>query len=510
MKITSHHVFRLTGLSAAIFLAACSTQTPQTTAVFDPVELEQRNQNLIDKEKALAQREAMLADKAASQGVGSEPLLPPAAKSGECYARVWVEPEYQTYTETVLVKEAGQRVEVVPAQYQTVTERLMVQPASFKMTPVPAKYDVVKEQKLIREAEQVWRIDKSLNSAPASQNLLAAAASHGIDLDAAKPGMCFHEHYVPAEFEQVKETVLTREAYEKVSVVPAKYRWVEKRVMVKEASSRIQEIPAQYKTMTEQVVDVPAHTVWKKGTGPIQKIDQATGEIMCLVDIPATYKTVSREVLVTPASTRTIEIPAEYKTVKVQELVSEAREQRMAVPAEYSDVALTKKVHDYEFDWHEVHDMTHPSSTRTGNKICLTETPAQYKTVERTVVVQPAGFKRMDIPEKYETVEVTKLAVAAQEKRFEIPAEYRTVTLSKLDKEGYMEWRSILCDTNMTTTNISHIQKALLDDGFDPGRIDGVIGRKTMSAVNDFQRANDLPVDEYINMETVKALGIRL
>jgi len=79
-----------------------------------------------------------------------------------------------------------------------------------------------------------------------------------------------------------------------------------------------------------------------------------------------------------------------------------------------------------------------------------------------------------------------------------------------LNKEGYMEWRSILCDTNMTTTNIAHIQKALLAGGFDPGRIDGVIGRETMSAVNDFQRANDLPVDEYINMATVKALGVSL
>ncbi|MBU2966896.1 peptidoglycan-binding domain-containing protein [Amphritea sp. 2_MG-2023] len=509
MQNTSRHVFRITSLSAAVFLAACSSNAPQSTVAFDPVEMEQRNQLLVDKEKELALREAVLADKAA-QGQGSEPLLPPSAKAGECYARVWVEPEYQSYTETVLVKEAGQRVEVMPAQYKKVTERLMVQPASFKMTPVPAKYDVVREQKLIREAEQVWRIDKSVKSAPASQNLLAAAAADGIDLDAATPGMCFHEHYVPAEFEQVNESVLTREAYDKVSVVPAQYRWVEKRVMVTEASSRIEEVPAQYKTVTEQVVDVPAHTVWKKGTGPIQKIDQATGEIMCLIEVPASYKTVSREVLVTPASTRTVEIPAEYKMVKVQELVAEAKEERTAVPAVYSDVALTKKVHDYEFDWHEVHDMTHPRSTRTGNKICLTETPAKYETVERTVVVQPAGFVRTDIPAKYETVEVTKLAAAAQEKRFEIPAEYKTVTLSKLNKEGYMEWRSILCDTNMTTTNIAHIQKALLAGGFDPGRIDGVIGRETMSAVNDFQRANDLPVDEYINMATVKALGVSL
>jgi hypothetical protein len=55
--------------------------------------------------------------------------------------------------------------------------------------------------------------------------------------------------------------------------------------------------------------------VWKKGRGPIEKIDAATGEIMCLVEVPATYK-----VMDTPPTTREVTVPAEYKTVKVQKL----------------------------------------------------------------------------------------------------------------------------------------------------------------------------------------------
>jgi len=77
-------------------------------------------------------------------------------------------------------------------------------------------------------------------------------------------------------------------------------------------------------------------------------------------------------------------------------------------------------------------------------------------------------------------------------------------------KDGYMAWRSILCDTNMTQKRIADIQRALQDKGYDIGSrgADGVIGSETMTAVNAFQRDNNLPVDQYLNIKTVRALGI--
>ena len=107
-----------------------------------------------------------------------------------------------------------------------------------------------------------------------------------------------------------------REASKKVEVVPDTYEWVEEKILVRPASERIVEIPAVYETVRERVIDRPAHAVWKKGTGPIQKVDYATGEIMCLVEVRATYKIVTKTVLKTPATTRKIEIPAEYTTVR--------------------------------------------------------------------------------------------------------------------------------------------------------------------------------------------------
>lgn len=501
-------LFKLSTISAAILLTACTTTSQQgEVSPYSAAELEQRNQALLEREAAVAKREAKAQDAMVRSSADGE-LLPPNAQAGECYARVWVEPKYEQYTEQVLAKEASQKIEVIPARYETVQETVEVQPASFKMVAVPATYDFETEQKLVKEAGTQWLVDLKKGSAPASAELLKAASDHGIDLSSAQPGMCYHEHYLPAKYEQKNESVLVSEAYETVETLPAEFRWVEKRMLVKEASTRIEQVPAQYETVTEEVVDVPAHTIWKKGTGPIQKIDEATGEIMCLVEVPATYKKLSKRVLVSPATTRTVEIPAEYEMVKVQELVSDAKEVRTQVPAKYKDFEVTEKVADVSFVWHEIHNLDHPSSTRTGNKICLTETPAKYETVKRRVVVQQAGTKRVEIPAKYESVSVTKLVSAASEVRTEIPAEYNTVTLSKISQDGFMEWRPILCETNMTRSTIMDIQNALATKGYNPGKIDGVVGRDTMKAVNAFQADNSLPTDKYINIETLKALGL--
>lgn len=514
MAITRKTTMKLSVLSASILLAACSANDPksQQLSPYSATELEQRNQDLLEREREVSRREAEAQNALATshKAEGMNDLLPPNAKSGECYARVWVEPTYQSYTEKVLVKGASERVEIIPARYAAQSETVLVQPASQKIEVTPAQYDVVTEQKLIREAGTQWLVDLAKGSAPASKQLLQAASDHGIDLDAAKPGMCFHEHYQPAKFEQVKESVLVKDSYDVVKTVPATFRWVEKRVLVKEASTRIEEIPAQYDTVMEEVVDVPAHTIWKKGTGPIQKIDAATGEIMCLVEVPATFKKIAKRVMVSAPSTRTVEIPAVYDTVRVQELVSEAKEVRNTVPAKYKDISITKKVADVGFVWHEVHNLHHPASTRTGNKICLTERAAEYETIKRTVVTQKASTKTIDIPAKYETVKVTKLVSPAAEKRIKIPAEYDTLSLSKINQEGFMEWRSILCETNMTRTTIMDIQRALDSKGYNPGAIDGVVGRETMNAVNKFQQDNKLPTDKYINIETVKALSVEI
>ena len=375
----------------AMALGACST-TGTNTSVLESdnderlAEIEQRQAELKAQESQLSQRSVSLEQQEAQlkqealrlkqaeadaravqqasvqastmQVSAKEPLLPPA-KPGQCYARVFVPPSYESVTEKILRKSASERIEVIPAKYQTVSERVLV------------------------EAES-----------------------------------------------------------ERLEVIPATYKWVEEKVVIKPATKRILEVPATYETISEKILVKEAHTVWKKGTGPIQKVDAATGEIMCLVEVPAQYKTVSKRVLKSPATTRVVEVPAVYDVVK------------------------------------------------------------------KRVVDQPAATRTVKIPAKYDTMKVTKLVQPAQEKRIPIAEEYETVAKMVKTSEGKMEWREILCETNTTPARITQVQKALEKAGYNPGPIDGIVGWRTISAANKFQKDKGLPVDKYLNVSTLQALGV--
>jgi hypothetical protein len=169
--------------------------------------------------------------------------------------------------------------------------------------------------------------------------------------ETAKPGECYARILVPERYETVTEKVLTQQASETIEIIPAKYETVEEKVVVKEASKRYEEVPAEYGWVEDKVLVEAAHSEWKKGRGIIEKMDHATGEIMCLVEIPAKYETVKRRVVTKPASVRVIEIPAEYDTIKVTKMVSPAQEKRTPIPEEYGTVTKRVKVADSCFDW---------------------------------------------------------------------------------------------------------------------------------------------------------------
>jgi hypothetical protein len=221
-------------------------------------------------------------------------LLPPNAKGGECYTRVFVPPKYKTVTEKVLKRGASERIEVTPPRYE------------------------------------------------------------------------------------LEETsVLVKEASQRLEVIPPQYDEVEERILVRETSSRLEQVPAEYGWEEEKVLVKEAHTTWKKGHGPIEKVDDTTGEIMCLVEMPAQYKTVKRKVMtrapttrtinipaeyqtlkkrvvVKPATTRTIEIPAVYKTVKVKKMVVPPQERKISIPAEYTTITRTIHTNEGQMEWRRI------------------------------------------------------------------------------------------------------------------------------------------------------------
>src|SRR5262245_9199559 len=59
---------------------------------------------------------------------------------GECYAKVFIAPRTKTVRERVCIREASERLEVVPAEYEWVEERVCVKEASTRLEIVPAEY----------------------------------------------------------------------------------------------------------------------------------------------------------------------------------------------------------------------------------------------------------------------------------------------------------------------------------------------------------------------------------
>ena len=489
-------------LACAMLASGCSNYQAQETG--DAGRIEALEAELTESKSELA---ALRASKKDQPVQAANPLLPSYAKPGECYARVWVEPTYKTLSKQVLVQPESTHITTTDAQYKWVEEQVLEAEASTKLVSKPAQYRFATETIEVKPETRQWMTSLT-SQVPVSEQILAAASNGGIDLKGAPVNSCYHEHVIPPKVQKSTRRVEVSPASYTFETTEAQYRWVEKQVLVKEASKKLVQVPAKFETYTEQVIDKPAHTTWKKGEGPIQKINEATGEIMCLVEVPATYKTVTRQRLITPATTREVDVPAEYETVRVKELVQAAERNRVEIPAKYENVEVSAVVGEPEYVWHEVHDASMSKDSRTGNQICLVASPAQYKTVKRKVLVSEASTEVVDVPAAYETRKVRKLISPAKENTTIIPAKYQTVQYQELLEDGKMEWRNILCKTNMTPGLISQLQSTLNAKGYDAGSADGIIGKQTIKAVNAYQADNNLPQDKYLNMETLEHMKL--
>lgn len=284
------------------------------------------------------------------------------------------------------------------------------------------------------------------------------------------PGHCYARVLLPATYDVSQEKVLIKAAEQKIEVKEASYDWVEEAVLIKEASTRLETvaaeyetvteqvlvkpegkqlvtIPAKYETTTERILDKPAHTVWKRSKGPI---DNA---------LKTTYDESTGEVMCL------VEIPATFRTIEKRTLV-------------------------------------------TAESVQEVITPAEYKMVSKKILKKPAYTKEVIVPAEYKTVKVQKMIEPARERKIDVPAEYETISRQAKLSDEQLVWREVLCDVNMTPDVIQAMQSKLSRSGHYGGRVDGLLGPKTLRAVNSYAKAKSLPVGvNYISVETAEALG---
>jgi len=302
-------------LAGAAIASGCSTMAAETSQVdagstaITAAELEASQRRVSELESALAAKDrdlanaqARMSDASSSTGAMSADasLFPPNPKTGECYARVLIPAKYQTVSEQVKTRDAGERIEIIPARYETAEETVLVKEASSTLEIVPAVYGEVQERVLVK---------------PASKKIVE----------------------VPAVYETVTERVLDKPAHTAWKKGPATVH--ASNVLSQSTTDTgeimcLVEVPATYKTVEKTVLVSAART------------DE--------IDIPAEYKTVTKTVVKQPATTREVIIPAKYDTVAVTKLVTPASENRISIPAEYQTVTRTNKTTDELMEWRQV------------------------------------------------------------------------------------------------------------------------------------------------------------
>jgi hypothetical protein len=471
--------------------------------------------------------------------------------------RVMVKPEsigyvplvlpMKTVREEAVLRDASSRFEVTPATYRTITEQVEVKPAGKRLVAIGPVFETVTERIKIADSHKVWKrgrawIGQALDVRPLKGFVIGAdnKATDGnrVEIPAAANNSrgSLETRVLTGDNTNLDDDILC------LVEVPEQFHTISRQVLEREASSREVAIPGQTQSVTRQVIDIEklkaqGYRFDTQGdiiatpngdrvlrAGALQQASGATGASRSAgaesgeeayvreVKTPAQYATVTRQVLDKPATVRTIEIPGTTKVVKSRvETFPANTEEVVIAPAVYG--TISKQVLDT------------PASTREVIE------PAEYRTVERQVVDTPASVRKVAIPAVTQVMSRRVVDREATVREEVIPAVYRTATRQVVDvapslreikvpaqyedlkyqvkvTDARLERRSVLCETNATPSKIMEIQRALLASGYSPGKIDGVIRGNTMNAVNAYQRAKGLPVDGFLNLETVKALGV--
>jgi len=446
----------------------------------------------------------------------------------------------------------GQVSNVTGGSSQQMTSQQQVEQA----VPVVAEPIVVAQPRVY----QPRKIQQRVYTRGPAPRVTRTVVKRGLGLPAAKPGQCFAKAKVPAKYITKTKRVLIQKASSKRVLVRApQYTWVNKKVQVRKASYRTRTQAAQYRTVSKRVMVKPSYNTWKRGHGAITRIDNSTGQIMCLVKVPAVYKTVNQRVLVRPAKTIRTLVPAVYKNVRSMKATAPALYKTVKRPARYTTQNYRVKVGGARYVWKPIVCQTnapkHYKATIKKRPVARTTYKKQYrnngisrhdylrvmnagkvkkqssraKTTSSVISqsdyqrVMSAGGKKKATAKVKKTSSVISQAdylrvmnaggvkaKATSAKKVEKRAVLKPKTAKAATKPAAASAPKATTDAGSVTNKTSivlGIQKALKAKGFDPGSTDGKMGAGTAAALKAFQSSRGLPVG-VLTKDTFRALGL--
>ena len=318
---------------------------------------------------------------------------------GQCFSRLMMLPETETYVEHVLVSPERVETRRLPEAVEMVEEEVVVRPERVEHRRIPAVSHVETAVETVRPAR-------------------------------------FREERIEAQYETRTEHVMVREA---------RREWVRREVATPDAAlvTPGDHRPLVYRADGTLTWPGKYDAVPQPAPQPGDYVDPRDHSVWCLKVIPGVYEDRPVRVEVTPASVRRIEIPAETREVR------------------------------------------------------------------RTVIDVPERYEDIVIPAVKEMRHVRKVTQAARTETYTVPAVYNDVPRQRIIGEPQPVWREVICGKNTSAQKVMEVQRALAARGYNPGPIDGQLGKQTVTAMQQFQADNGLPQGQP-SVEAVQALGVPL
>lgn len=431
------------------------------------------------------------------------------ADANQCFARVSVPAEYRTEPVETETHAETSRFTITPPVFENGSETVTLSPVYQEIEAIQPEIEERTETIEILPAVTQWVRGALDSTQPLTKGELADIAAAGVNVETVETGVCFIEHFAEATLEDIPTKVLVSEATEVLSVEDAVLNDEVVAVTTNPAFTRLVEVPPQFKDGLEKVLVATATKKWQTECGAVQQVDHMTGETLCQVDVPAQYEDVVTKVVDVPALITRVEKEAETKSIDTQVLVSDAKELRKAVAEEYGTVDRQKISKPAQFSWLVKGQKPSFGAKPTGRTACLANTPAKTAEYTRKVVKTPGRFVAKTIPAKTSTVDVVNMVSAAVSTPYKEPAAFETVERKIIVSEGRIEWQPVLCQVNFSENIIVQVQQALAREGFEPGPVDGIMGRGTSNAISAYQKANQL-ADGGLTIQTLEKLGVDL
>lgn len=311
---------------------------------------------------------------------------------------------------------------------------------------------------------QKERAERSVGQPVGMADVLIGETGQG-ELDI-RPGQCWVYAQVQPRPVEGSVTVKVRDSEVRLDVTPAEFSRGFKQIVTKEGTKTFQVKPAVYKEVEEQVLVKPETTK--------------------LVVEPAVYEEVEEEVVLEQARTelepcRTSGAAAYGASSAVFGFCAKE------IPARTKSVTVTRLVK--------------PETTRTEI------VPAEFKTVTRRVVEQPAEVIPVELGDETESFEIAELVQPAKAIEQEIPAETMDVPIRRYEGRPQIVARQAVCDKDLTRDRVRQIQSRLSQLGYKPGEVDGLPGPRTIEALTQYQIEQGL-ASGAITLETIQRLGL--